>query len=220
MAVSVAIIAFNIVDKAAVLDRMGWTTSDEPVGEPIDLETLPWDVVVSATFQKKTNPHFSSAEGDGYFFVYIDLRQIEPKRHPDFTKMSRVAPCIVHLAVEANPSATVEKWQDGEIVWSVAGTVGYPHDVIGTPPLDLSELARAYRDGQFSLLVGDGFEDSWEPDEDTIPANLADVISENVNVLLGNWFADETGFRYDGDHPPLFRLEGTLPIAPELGVAH
>ena len=50
-----------------------------------------------------------------------------------------------------------------------------------------------------------------EPGELDLPESNEDLIVEVFSSLTGNYFADLTGFRYDGDHPPLYRLNGVLP---------
>lgn len=208
MGFSVAIIAFALEDAPLVLQEMGWKVTEIQVGQPVDLSEVAWERLLSPEYRALNNPHFSAGKNNDYFFVYASLEELGPFVQPDYATLSAIAPLTVHVVVETSSASLVEFWDRGDRVWSLGGGSGQGYEVIGDAPIDLDAQATAYRDWWNSLPHDREFS---EPGEFDLPETNADLIFEHFSSLTGNYFAEKTGFRYDGDRPQLYRLEGDFP---------
>ena len=209
MGFSIAIIAFAIEDADVVLERMQWAETDQEVGVPVDPAKVSIEDLLDQDRQQANNPHFSSARGETHFFVYLSRSELGPHVTPDLSAMSLAAPLTAYFVVETNRAATVERWEEREKVWAVGGAANIEYEIIGDAPVDLVALAQAYREWWASLPHDEEF---LEPGELDLPENDSDLILQNFNSLIDDWFSAETGFRYAGDHLPLYRLSGELPV--------
>lgn len=208
MGFSVVIIAFALEDAPRVLREMRWEVTELQVGQPVDLSEVTWERLLSSEHQALNNPHFSMGKNNDYFFIYASLKELGSFVEPDYATLSAIAPLTVHVVVETSNVSLVEFWDGGDRVWSLGGGSGQGYEVIGDVPIDLDAQATAYR-GWWNSLPHD-YEHS-EPGEFDLPETNADLIVEHFSSLTGNYFAENTGFRYDGDHPHLYRLEGDFP---------
>jgi hypothetical protein len=104
--------------------------------------------------------------------------------------------------VETSDASSVEYWANGESVWLVGGASGIEYETVGASPIDLNAEAEAYR------VWWNGHPRSKGLD---LPESNEDLIVKVFSSLTRNYFADLTAFPYDGDHPALYRLSGTLP---------
>ena len=209
MGFSVSIIAFARQDRERVLSQTGWRVTNQQVGIPVDISYGNWQKLLSPERQAANSPHFSAATTDDYFFVYVSLKELRTFERPDYARLSAIAPLTVHTVVETSDAAIVEHWQDGRQVWSIGGASRMEYESSGPTPIDLESEAEAYRTWWASIrpdLEERGIQQS------DLAAENAELIVNAFSSLVGNYFARTTGFRYDGDHPDLFRLNGTLPV--------
>lgn len=202
MGFSVAIIAFQLEDAPRVLEHFDWRVTEVQVGQAVDPTDVSWEQLMSPEHQALTNPHFSAARSDDYFFVYVSLEELGLFVNPDYATLSTHASLTVHSVVETSNASSIEFWEAGERKWSVGGASGMDYEVIGDAPIDLDAQATAYRDWWNNLSHYREFD---------LPEANADLIVAQFSSLTGDYFAQTFGFRYNGDHPPLYRLEGELP---------
>ncbi len=208
MGFSVAVIAFALESEPRVLREMGWEVTEIQVGQPVDLSEVSLERIFSPEYQALNNPHFSAAKSDTHFFIYASLQEMGAGVDPDYAALSEIAPLTVHVVVETSSASSVEYWKEGARVWSVSGASGQGYEIVGNSAIDLDAQAVSYRNWWNSLPHNSDF---YEPGELTLPESDSDLIFEEFSALVGNYFAEITGFRYDGDRPPLYRLEGEFP---------
>lgn len=208
MGLSVAIIAFALEDAPHLLEEMDWKLTEIQVGQPLDLKEGNWELLLSPEYRALNNPHFSAARTDTHLVVYASLKELGPFAEPDYAALSRVAALTVHVVVDTSNAASIGFWDGGTRVWSVEGTSGEDYDIFGDTPIDLDAQAEAYRTWWNGLPHDDEFSDGSEFD---LPKANSDLISEHFSSVIEDYFAKTTGFRSEGDHPPLYRLTGDLP---------
>ncbi len=209
MGFSVAILAFALEDGPTVLERMDWKVTDQQVGQMVDLDEVSWEEIMSPEFQAANDPHFSSARGDDHFFVYLTLTEIGIPSDEFYAGFSEIAPFLLQSTVETSSVTTVSRWEAGKRLWSVTGITGGGVEIEGVAPIDLKPLVKDARDW-LRQQPADEFE-PWElkvirSDDDAL------YIEEHGFSLIRDWWGTLVDFTYDGDHPPLYRMEGELSL--------
>ncbi len=208
MGFSVAILAFALEDGPTVLDRMGWAVTEHQVGIPVDLEKMSWEQTMSPDYRAANNPHFSAAKNETHFFVYLLLSEIGFPRDDFYTGFSEIAPFLLQSTVETSSVTTVSRWEAGQQVWSVTGITGEGIYIEGDAPIDLTPFVKEERDWLRQQPA-----DEFEPEELEVIRSEDDAVfvEEYGFSLVRAWWGTLTDFTYDGDHPPLYRMTGTLP---------
>ncbi len=208
MGFSVAILAFALEDGPTVLERMDWAVTEHEVGQMIDPAEVSWEQIMSPEFQAANNPHFSAAKNEAHFFVYLSLKEVGIPSDDFYAGFSEIAPFLLQTTVETSSITTVSRWEAGQRLWSVVGQTGGGVEIVGDAPIDLTPFVKEERDWLRQQPA-----DEFEPEELEIIRSDDDAlfIEDYGFTLVRAWWDTLADFTYDGDHPPLYRMTGTLP---------